>query len=518
MLHPSEQITSRLQSLRTHLAEENPVLVDVVAKFEELDRVGYKMGLLHADESFATMIAWWPMVAVLGTFSAGKSTFINRYLGTRLQLTGNQAVDDKFTVVTFSHEDQVRTLPGLALDADPRFPFYQISEQIEKVATGEGGRINSYLQLKTCPTEKLKGRILIDSPGFDADEQRNAILRITDHIIDLSDLVLVFFDARHPEPGAMQDTLKHLVADTIHRKDANKVLFILNQIDVTAREDNVEEVVAAWQRALARGGLASGRFYTIFDDQAAVPIEDEGLKKRYQKRRDVDLDEIEQRISNVTVERAYRVVGALEHTANAVEYETVPALHQALMRWKKGVIIGDLLTIAPLLILLLGLSIGAGYWDGLAFVPPWIDVFGSRTAGLIILGVILIAAVLGIHFWIRKLVARYIARGLKKVQGPGHVGQAFLRNTRFWHSIFMTSPMGWTRASRKRVAQAREAADRFVQQLNDRFTNPSGGERTTLPVVSTRITAPRREPALTDESGSAEAQNPAPVREQTGAH
>lgn len=58
---------------------------------------------------------------------------------------------------------------------------------------------------------KLKGRILIDSPGFDADEQRKATLRITDHIIELSDLVLVFFDARHPEPGAMQDTLEHLI-------------------------------------------------------------------------------------------------------------------------------------------------------------------------------------------------------------------------------------------------------------------------------------------------------------------
>ncbi|MCK5664741.1 MAG: dynamin family protein, partial [Thiotrichaceae bacterium] len=59
--------------------------------------------------------------------------------------SGNQAVDDKFTVISYSQEDRIRTLPGVALDADPRLPFYQISEEIEKVAKGEGSRIDSYI-------------------------------------------------------------------------------------------------------------------------------------------------------------------------------------------------------------------------------------------------------------------------------------------------------------------------------------------------------------------------------------
>jgi predicted GTPase len=121
------------------------------------------------------------------------------------------------------------------------------------VAGGEGGRSDAYLQLKTCPSERLRGRILIDSPGFDADRQRTATLRIVDRIIDLSDLVLVFFDARHPEPGAMRDTLSHLAANTIKRADSGKFLFILNQIDMTARGDNPEDVVAAWQQAEKKG-------------------------------------------------------------------------------------------------------------------------------------------------------------------------------------------------------------------------------------------------------------------------
>ncbi|MGB1091529.1 MAG: dynamin family protein, partial [Oceanobacter sp.] len=134
-------------------------------------------------------------VGLLGLPNAGKSTFINDYLEFSLQRTGHQAVDDKFSVICFAGDGHSKTLPGTALDADPRFPFYSIGKEIEEDAKGEGRKLDSYLQLKTCPCDKLKGKILVDSPGFDADEQRTATLRIADRIIDRSDLVMVFFDA-----------------------------------------------------------------------------------------------------------------------------------------------------------------------------------------------------------------------------------------------------------------------------------------------------------------------------------
>src|SRR5690606_37204871 len=135
-------------------------------------------------------------------------------------------------------------------------------------------------------SEALRGKILIDSPGFDADQQRTSTLHINDHIIGLSDLVLGFFDARHPEPGALGDTLQHLVAETVSRPDASKFLYILNQIDNTAREDNPEEVVAAWQRALAQYGLTAGRFYRIYARHAALPIADSRVRERLERKRD----------------------------------------------------------------------------------------------------------------------------------------------------------------------------------------------------------------------------------------
>lgn len=160
---PAQRMQQRLESLQTHLKQENPVLVAVVDRYKKLDAISHKIGLLKPGESYATRISWWPLISILGTFSAGKSSFINSYLGQKLQNTGNQAVDDRFTVISYSSDEVSRTLPGIALDGDPRFPFYQISEQIELVTEGEGSKIDNYLQMKVVPSESLRGKILIDS-------------------------------------------------------------------------------------------------------------------------------------------------------------------------------------------------------------------------------------------------------------------------------------------------------------------------------------------------------------------
>jgi hypothetical protein len=196
-------LDEQIKRLMTHVEQEHPELLGVVQTFRELDTVAYQLGLLDRTESFATQVSWWPLVAVLGTFSSGKSTFINSVLGRRLQATGNQAVDDKFTVICYSRDSTSRVLPGLALDSDPRFPLYRISDEIDAALQGEGQRLDTYLQLKTSDSEELRGRIFIDSPGFDADEQRTATLRITDQIIDISDLRAT----RSPAPCATRSSI-----------------------------------------------------------------------------------------------------------------------------------------------------------------------------------------------------------------------------------------------------------------------------------------------------------------------
>lgn len=470
MVRADKSIIKRFDSLKQHLKRENPVLLEAIGGYRKLDSIGYNMGLLRTDESYAMQIPWWPLVSILGVFSAGKSSFINSYLRKSLQKTGNQAVDDKFTVICFGKESTDRVLPGLALDADMRFPFYRISNEIEKVAEGEGRRIDAYLQLKVTDSEVLRGKILIDSPGFDADDQRTSTLRLTDHIMDISDLVLVFFDARHPEPGAMQDTLTHLVEKTISRSDSNKFLFVLNQMDTAAREDNTEEIVGAWQRALSQKGLTAGRFYTIYNKDVAPKIENDVARDRFEAKRAADMNDIEARIGQVEAERAYRIIGNLESEAYAMRDTAVPALIRLKQLWRKRVIRFDLIAAVVVAVVVIGTSFLLGAFGALfTFV---LSLFSNPATMLgFIIGIALIA--LAVHFSIRSKVAGYM---LTKMDGtPDEPYKwAFTKNTRFFRSVFSRSPAGWNSKSRKDVEDVLEEASDFVQKLNDQYALPSG--------------------------------------------
>lgn len=466
-----------LKSLEEQLRRENPLLVEAVAAFRKLDGVGRRLGLLTRTGSFASRIAWWPLIAVLGPFSAGKSTFINSYLGQSLQHTGTHAVDDKFTVICFTTEPAARVLPGVALDADLRFPFYKMSQELEKVEAGEGGRIDAYLQLKTCPSERIKGLILIDSPGFDADAQRTATLRITDYIMDLSDLVLVLFDANRPEPGAMRDTLHHLVTGTVNRKDSSKFLYVLNRMDVTAREDNPEEVVGAWQRALAQHGLTAGKFYRVYSPEAALPIADEALARRFAAKRDKDLAEIHGRMAQVRVERSYRIVGALEKMAREIEDGFVPRLRELLGRWRTSVLRFDALFFG-LFAALCAAGFFLGGRSGGGFLPDWLAwLFAESWRGWPVAALLAAGAVF-VHFKSRDLAESRVRREMARQTPPGPLREALERaldkNAVWWRSVFATEPAGWGKASRRRLREAIAGAESLVQALNDRYAHPSG--------------------------------------------
>jgi hypothetical protein len=468
---PDKTIRERLNKLEIHLKNENPLLVDTIKLFKKLDRVAYKMGLLDNTESYAARISWWPLISVLGTFSAGKSSFINRFLGCSLQSTGNQAVDDKFTVIPYSSSDSGRVLPGMALDSDPRFPFYEMSRELEKVAVGEGLRIDAYLQLKTANSEKLSGKIIIDSPGFDADDQRNSILRLTDHIMDLSDIVLVFFDARHPEPGAMQDTLSHLVVNTIQRSDSEKFLFILNQIDAAAQEDNLEDVVAAWQRAIANKGLTSGRFYTIYNKDIAVPVENEAVQKRFEEKCEKDIAAIYEQIHQVELTRSYRIIGALKNIVSSIDNEVVPVLVAARKKWMRYVLAIDGFMLGGVFLLMFVLSDWLDVWEvfNIDFAND-LPVSGVKLT-------FIVAVVLFLHYISRNVARQFVLRKMEASCLAGNIQQAFKRSTGVRRSIFMSAPAGWSSRSRRVLASVVASSGELIQTMNDRYTDPSGKGR-----------------------------------------
>ncbi len=499
----SHFLKTRLKRLENHLKAENPALLEVLPTYYKFDKLLWKTGLLDRETSLASQISWWPLISVLGTFSSGKSTFINSHVGDTLQSTGNQAVDDKFTVICHrsAGTEANQTLPGTALDADPRFPFFRISHEIEKVAQGEGKHIESYLQLRTTDKDTIKGKIIIDSPGFDADDQRRSTLRITDHIIDLSDLVLVFFDARHPEPGAMQDTLEHLVARTVTRTDASKFIYVLNQIDTAAKEDNPEEIVAAWQRAIAQAGLSAGQFYTIYNEDAATPIEDAALRERFRAKRDHDLKKITDRMDEVELQRNYRIVSVLETVANELEHDVLPQLRDAKARWRRGVLLGDGIALGLVVAAALGAVVGLG-WNPFAtiFSPEWIS---SNLLDAAVGALVAVVLAFAFHQWMRSFVARRVAARLPESWGQVELNlrSAFLKSTRAFQSVFRKEPAGWSKRPARQLRMIRETVANHIQSLNDRYADPSGkAVATATPGV---LAPPAQQQPPTEEKGAA---------------
>ena len=472
------KISQRLRNLERHLEHENPILSDVVQNFRELDRISRRIGFFHREESHATRTPWWPLISILGIYSSGKSSFINNFLQYNLQSVGIQAVDDKFSVICYTRDETERVLPGLALDADPRFPLYKISQAIEEVAKGQGEHIDAYLQLKTSPSDNLRGKIIIDSPGFDADDQRTSTLRITDHIMDLSDLVLVFFDARHPEIGSMRDTLQHLVKATVNRRDSNKFLYVLNQIDVTANEDNLEEVFAAWQRALAHYGLTSGSSYAIYNEDAAVPFENDNIKDRFESKREADINAIFNRIEQVGVERAYRIVGMLEQTAQMLKQDVVSRLVRFKEGFRRKVLWLEGSLTAALLVAFLVITIWGGYWEGLSLSLPFLNIliqdqyfFYGILVGLL---VIFVYAHLRIRRWAAEKVADKILAEIKDADLHPNYKRAFRKNSRWWSILLWPNPAGWGKRTAAALENVLDDSNAYIQKLNDEYTNPSG--------------------------------------------
>jgi len=478
------KISQRLRKLENHLKQENPILSDVVQNFRELDRISRRLGFFNREESHATRTPWWPLISILGIYSAGKSSFINHFLQYNLQAVGIQAVDDKFSVICFTRDKKERILPGLALDADPRFPLYKISQAIEEVAKGKGEHIDAYLQLKTCPSEKLRGKILIDSPGFDADDQRTSTLRITDHIINLSDLVLVFFDARHPETGSMRDTLEHLVKSTVNRRDSNKFLYILNQIDVTANEDNLEEVFAAWQRALAQYGLTAGSSYAIYNEDATVSFDNEEVRARFESKREADYGAIIRRIEQVGVERAYRIVGMLEQTGQMLKQDVVGRLQRFKEAWRRKVLWLDGVILAGVLIAFFGLTIWGGYWKGASLSLPFRNLVMYNDYTFYGTLAVLLAIAGYVHYSLRGWAAKKISTKLLAEVNDSDLlanyQQAFRKNARWWRSIFWPNPAGWGRRNAARLEQVLDDSNAYIEKLNDEYTNPSGHDNVAM--------------------------------------
>jgi len=210
-----------IKALRTEMLE-------MVA--EQLTPVAMRYG--YSDVPLETTIKWRPLVLVLGSYSSGKSTLINDFLGTRIQATGQAPTDDSFTVITFddnqTSENPIQvteTRDGKFLLNDSEYPF----ESLRK----HGQRFAAHFRLKKVNSPFLKNLAIIDTPGMlDSITERDRGYNYQEVIGDLAqiaDLVLVLFD---PHKAGTVREIHTSLRDTLPaRTFEDRVLFVLNRID-----------------------------------------------------------------------------------------------------------------------------------------------------------------------------------------------------------------------------------------------------------------------------------------------
>lgn len=457
-----------LLQLEQHFADKNPVLLQVSKAYHELDQVAYDLGLLNIEDSIASSTFWWPLITMIGSASSGKADFINTYLKADIFQTKTQSESTRFTVLNHSETEHVVTLPGTALDRDPRFPFFHISDKIDRIKPGEGRNINNFLELKTCNSSALKGKIIIAAPGFEVDSDDPVNSNLIDHVVGISDLVLVFFDATQGDLEKFGDALVHFFETTAASLNPGKCIYIINQTGLETSAVDLE----VWKQRLAVYGLQSGQFYTLQEQGDSSKI---GLAAGYgisALNQPSDRTAIEQRMMHVKIDSAYRIVDSLESNIRDMDEVVITEVRKGIKLWKDRVHF----TISLIL-------------SGLAFLLVLGEINMGAVALLVdpIIGpaalIVLIAVMIPIQIYSSKQHAKWIIKGLNERQKElgliENLAGLFEKSLTFWRMLLpIKEPVGWDKETQFRLQKILDKSRELVQMLNDSFGG--SGDKTFL--------------------------------------
>lgn len=428
-------VSKHLAALEKQFAGSDPVLQKAVKVFQDLDDMEFELGLIENDETTARKSSWWPLVSTLGGYSPAKSEFLSRYLDVKAHNARH-----KFTVLQYTPQTTSATLPGTALDADHRLPFYQISRSIEQVKAGEGAKINSYLEMVTVNSNRLKNKLIIDTPVINPGAENEAHALLRRHVINNSDLVLVFTDLFEAAPEYTRDC----IAGIIEHQDTNKFLFVIDHSEISIEAHKQNDIIANWQRRLAEVGIFTGDFVVLCQNG--------------------NTQEIDNRINNLNGDRSYRVLGSLESSIRAIDDVVMDEVEQALERWKERSNASTLIILSFIVMLILFAEIAVGILD--LFFDP---IIGPA----IILAIM--ALMTPIHLMISRVHAKFIINQLNKRQKELNVAEdlsgLFEKSLSFWRTLLpITQPVGKNKKNRRKLNNLLEQTKDLVQTLNDQYS------------------------------------------------
>ncbi|OQK18525.1 hypothetical protein AU255_12135 [Methyloprofundus sedimenti] len=439
-----KSVSTSLHYLEEKLADKNPVLLQAFRLYHELDQVAYDLGLIGMDDSLVNKTSWSPVITVIGDSPSGRNEFINRYLDTAIPAIDTFANHAQFTVLIHHPDEVPRNLPGTAVDGDPQFPFYHISERLNQIEKDESRHINTYLELTTNNSSKLKDKTIILAPGFAPNIKYEGVALLREHAATLSDLVFVFFDASKPNLEDYRSALAPFLKMTTLSHNPGKFIYVINQ-----DPDSVNTVdLASWKQQLSNLGLQSGQFFV--------------LKQSTETNNQLA---IEQKLANIDVESAYRILHTLEQHINEFESVVIHEVKKAIILWKDR----SHFTVIVLLSFI-ALTLVAGEIQ-FGLVAVLLDPFVASIF-LFLLIIILIpfhiySSKIHAKFISKKLVERQIELGLME-----NLSALFEKSLTFWHILLpFEQPVGWNKDVQETLDMIKTRAKGLVQSLNNIFNS-----------------------------------------------
>ncbi len=439
-------ISKHLANIEKQFSMHNPVLQQATKVFHELDQIEFELGLLENDETTARKSTWWPIVSFIGSSASAKAQFLNQILSSTGQAVNIYASGHKFTVLQHTPQATLATLPGTALDVDHRLPFYQISQQIEQSVKGEGNKINSYLELKTLNSARLKNRLFIDTPDFNGGAANAVQTLLMQHVVALSDLVVIFTSIFESDPVALEP----LLADIKTHQDSNKFIYVIDHSSITVTAERAQASIASWQKRLGDLGLNTGQFLVLSNLDGVTQNQ--------------ALIELDQRLANIDNDRSYRVLHCLEKAIRDVNDVIMPEVELSITRWKERCNFSTLIIIGFLVTLMLFAEISMGVVDLL--LDP---IIGPITL------VVLIAFLTPIHIMMSKAHAKSFIRELdvrqKQLLLTENLAGLFEQSLSFWRMLLpINHPVGQDKKHRAQLRRLHERTKDLVQKLNDNFS------------------------------------------------
>jgi GTP-binding protein EngB required for normal cell division len=221
-----------------------PELIDELAR---LARDLEQTDALRRLEALAVALARPLLVAIVGEFNAGKSSFVNALLGEQVAPVGVLPTTATENRLVWGPERFARVeLKAGARDRDRVVPFTALATVLAELGPAVVERVTLY-----APLEPLRRLELVDTPGFNAPEERHgAIARAA---LEGAHVAIWLLDGTQPLKDSERVEMGEIAALGV------PLLVLVNKLDriAEAQCDSVLEHVAAGLEAAGLRSLAT---------------------------------------------------------------------------------------------------------------------------------------------------------------------------------------------------------------------------------------------------------------------